>query len=120
MSDELINNLEAKAIYEMTKLSSVANFIMTDFIASIALTVFKSHLKTFTEPRLALELFMDQWEQKIIQSKEEEIEILLDQQDSMADMLVGSTIAETIDIEDFKKEVAEAREALTAAMLEDL
>jgi hypothetical protein len=115
-----MNHLEAKAIYEMTKLASVANFIMTDFITTIALTMFKSHLSSYTEPQLALELFMEEWEDKIIKAKEEEIEILLSQQDSMADMLVGNTIAETISLEDFKAEVREAKEALTSAMLSDL
>ncbi len=115
-----LSNEEARSLYEMSKLTSTTNFIMTDFISTVALALFKSYISNFTDYKVALQLFMNEWEEKIIKAKEEEVQILLDQQDSMADMLVGSTLAEASNLEAFKQEVTESKERIIEAIVNSI
>jgi hypothetical protein len=97
---------EAKTIYEVSKLTSSTKLIMDDFLTGIALAMFKDYIASFKHYEVALHTYMDEWESNILKEKQEEIEMLENQQNSLSDMVVGSALASTENLDDFKKEVS--------------
>lgn len=96
-----------KSFYELNKVISLPQEIFRNFVSAISLALFKQYLMTFDNPDVTLKLFMEEWRSNIIKEKEGEIKALLEEEGntSMADMVVCSTLADAINLDEFKDAV---------------
>ncbi|MBV5346664.1 hypothetical protein JZU46_00305 [bacterium] len=110
---------EAKLMYELSKLTNTTKQITTDFLESVVLFLFREYIKKHPKKDLLLEEFMDNWEASIIFQKELEIETIISQFSSMQDLAVGSYIANSENLDLYKKDVRLLKEILTMSLSSD-
>jgi len=107
MSENEISLLDPKMVYEISKLTNTTKQILDDFNTSITMLMFTQFLKSFyNDTETMLDSILDKWEQIIIMQKEKELETLTNQMDSMFDMTLGAAIADSEDLDLYKKEVS--------------
>ena len=109
---------EAKAIYELSKVTSVSRQIMDDFINSVVMAIFKDYIMSFKHPGAALINYMDSWEDNILIQKKDELELLISHQESMADMVVGQKLAAEDNIDEYVVEVRNVKNIIMKALIE--
>ena len=112
--------LEARAVYEISKLTNVSKQIMDNFLSSAIMAIFKQYISSYDKPEVALFAFMESWEDNILEQKEEEINAISEQHGSMSDMVVGQKLIEAEDMDDFSEEVMIIKEMISEALLESL
>ena len=111
-----INSEDAKAIYELSKVTSVSKQIMDDFLHSVVMAIFKDYVTSFKNPNTALLNYMAAWEQNIIAQKKDELELLTSHQESMSDMVVGQKLVDQDSLDDYVSEVNTVKEIITEAV----
>ena len=116
----MFNDLEAKTIYELSKLTASSKIIMDDFLSTALITIFKDYIKSYDNPELALNSFMNYWEQNIVMQKEVELDTLSTQSDSLSNMAIGNTIASSEDIDNFILEVSDIKEMITESVMDSI
>jgi len=110
---------EARLMYELSKLTNTSKQITTDFIETVVLFLFRDYLEGHPRKEEFLDLFMDTWEKNLVRQKEFELDTLTSQYSSMNDLAVGSLIANSENIEIYKKDVHLLKEILAAALVND-
>lgn len=110
---------EARMMYELSKLTNTSKQITTDFIETVVLFLFRDYLEGHPRKEEFLDLFMDTWEKNLVRQKEFELDTLTSQYSSMNDLAVGSLIANSENIEIYKKDVHLLKEILAAALVND-
>lgn len=111
---------EAKAVYEISKLTSSTKQIMDDFTNAAVLAMFKEFILTFKSPEEALARFMSEWQKNIITQKESELEALSNQQNSMIDMVVGQKISEQEDLRAYTDEVYYVKDIIVESLINSI
>ena len=109
----MTHEADPKDVYEISKITSTPRQIMDDFTQSIAMTMFREYIASFKEPELAIRTYMDVWEKNIIQQKEMELKALASRQDTMTDMVVGASIVNSSDLQEFIDEVVDFKDMVT-------
>jgi len=116
----MLNSVEPKMIYEMSKLTSSSKLIMDDFLSTAIITIFKDYIKSYDNPKLALTSFMDYWEKNLVEQKEMELTVLYSQDDTLSNMAIGNTIASSEDIGNFVIEVSEIKDMITESVMDSI
>lgn len=111
---------EARMMYELSKLTNTSKQITTDFLESALLFLFKEYIACHPKKSKFLTDFMNQWESSINQQKELEIESLVTQYKTMNDLAVGSFIANSENLDSYKKDVRTIKDILTLALISDI
>ena len=111
---------EARMMYELSKLTNTSKQITTDFLESALLFMFKEYIACHPNKAQFLGDFMNQWESSIIQQKEMELDALTSQYKTMNDLAVGSFIANSENLDSYKKDVSVIKEILTLALISDI
>ena len=96
---------DIKTIYEVSKVTNVTKQILDDFSSSITLLMFSTYINTYPKPVDTLDSILNKWEVQTIDQKKLEIETLINQTTSMADMSIGNALAEGTDLNSFIIEV---------------
>jgi len=115
-----ISQEEAKAVYEISKLTSTIKQVMDDFTSAAVMAMFKDYIMSYEQPEKALIQFMSEWEDNILSQKLEEIKSLTNQRDSMTNMVVGQKLSEQENIDEFSKEVSYVKKIIIDSMVESL
>lgn len=114
-NNELYN--ETKTIYELSKVTSISKQILDDFNGAVVMAIFKEYVGSYNKPRLALNSFMQSWQENILAQKQIELDILLSQESSMEDMVLGQVLANAEDLALYKEEVTAIRELITDSVV---
>ena len=118
MSD--LDQEEVKAIYELSKLTNITRQIMDDFSSTAILEIFKSYILASENPEEELGIFMEGWKENIIWRKKEELTTMIEQQDSMYDMVIGQKMVELEDLEEYVSEVDFVKEVITDSVINSI
>ncbi len=108
--------VEAKLLYDISKLTNISKQIATDFIETMVFTMFKDYLKSMPDQELFLDSFMDFWEISMLEQKNIELDALTNQEGSMLDMAAGAIIANSEDIKAYKNELSNMKDLLRYAL----
>lgn len=111
---------EAKAVYEISKLTSATKQIMDDFTNAAVMAMFKEFILTFKSPEVALAKFMSEWQDNVIMQKEDELEALSSQNDSMINMVVGQKLSEQEDFKSYIEEVYFVKDIITDSIVHSI
>jgi hypothetical protein len=114
-NSELYN--ETKTIYELSKVTSISKQILDDFNSAVVMAIFKEYVGSYNKPRLALNSFMHSWEENILSQKQIELDILLSQESSMEDMVLGQVLANAEDLALYKEEVTAIKALVTDSVV---
>jgi hypothetical protein len=114
-NSELYN--ETKTIYELSKVTSISKQILDDFNSAVVMAIFKEYVGSYNKPRLALNSFMHSWEENILSQKQIELDILLSQESSMEDMVLGQVLANAEDLALYKEEVTAIKALVTDSIV---
>ena len=106
-----------RVMYELSKVTNTSKQIIDDFVLSVVLLIFKDYICYYKDPSTALDSFMSLWRDNVIRQKELEIDALVNNQDSMSDMVIGSKIANSKDIKKFIEEVDNVSDYITESIL---
>lgn len=110
---------EAKLMYDLSKLTNTTKQITTDFLESVILFLFREYIRKHPKKELLLAEFMDNWEASIIFQKELELETITSQLNSMHDLALGAYIANSENLESYKKDVRILKDILTMSLSTD-
>ena len=111
---------EAKTVYEVSKMTSAPRQVLDSFMHAAVMTMFRDYISSFKEPELALSTFLDAWADNTINQKKMEIEAMISQQDSMADLYIGMALSDTEDLDTFVDETMALKEAMFESITADL
>lgn len=117
VSNKTTKEDDARMMYELSKLTNTSKQITNDFLESVLLYLFREYVACHPEKELFLSEFMEQWEESILQQKQIEIEALTSQYKTMSDLAFGAYIANSENLDSFKREVELIKIILTSALM---
>jgi hypothetical protein len=116
----MTQNFEAKAAYELSKLTSFPRQALDSFAHAAVMTMFKDYIASFSDPERALVHFLDAWEENTVNQKNMEIKAMTEETDSMQDLFIGMAVTNTEDINKFKEEVKYLKEGMYNSIMSAL
>ncbi len=111
---------DTRTIYELSKLTNVTRQIMDDFNNAAIMAMFKEFMLTFKYPMAAVDTFLEEWQENILNQKEVEIEALSNQEDSMINMVVSQKISEQENYKEYVDEVSFVRSVISESLKESI
>lgn len=111
--DVTLMDSDARAVYEISKLTNATKQILDDFNSSITMLMFTQFLLAFDGDAInTLDAVLDKWENTILLQKRTELETLTQQTDSMFDMTIGAALADSEDMAKYIDDVAAVKRML--------
>lgn len=112
---------DAKTIYDISKLTNTTKQILDDFNTSITMLMFTQFLKAFDgDPKDMLDVILEKWQTTILCQKQRELELLTSQTDSMFDMTLGASLADSEDMIKYVEDIDAVKAMLKLTVGEGL
>lgn len=113
----MINQDEAKAMYEFSKLTCVTKQLMDDFFETVVMYLFNEHVSKLKNKEVFVNNFLDHWEASVVDQKQNELKIMSESSESLQDMVTTSYIVNSEDLSKYKESAAIVKLLLQSSVL---